>query len=141
MMHPEYRVARAMAGEQNTVRIMVVDDERDLLYMVKTYLEKWGFAIDTFDKPLNALAHFEKHHADYSLVLTDIRMPGMTGIELARLMLMVKPSIKIALMTAYEIQPRELAATLPVVNWEDIVHKPFRLLEICEAVKKQLQTV
>lgn len=118
---------------------MLVDDETDLLFLAKTYLEKWGYVVDTFSKPEQALAHFEKHHADYWLVLTDIRMPGMTGIELANLMLRVKPRVKIILMTAYDIKPRELEATLPVVKWQDILHKPFRQVEVCAAVKKQLK--
>ena len=120
-------------------RIMLVDDETDILNMVKMYLERWGFVVDAFARPEQALAHFEKNYADYSLVLTDIRMPGITGLELANLMLHIKPGIKIMLMTAYEIQPRELEMTLPIVKWQDILRKPFKLVEICTAVKKQLQ--
>jgi len=119
---------------------MLVDDETDILLMVRKYLERWGFVVETFDKPAQALAHFEKNYADYSLVLTDIRMPGMTGIEMARFMLRIRPETKIILMTAFDIQPNELAASLPIVKWQDILHKPFRLVEVCNAVKKQLQT-
>lgn len=121
-------------------KIMIVDDEQDLLYMVRLYLEKWGFVVDAFDKPEQALAHFEKKSADYSLVLTDIRMPGMTGIEMANLMQRVKPDVKIVLMTAFDVAPTDLARTLPVIQWQDILRKPFRLVEVCNAVKKQLQT-
>ena len=63
----------------------------------------------------------------------------MTGLELANLISQIKPEIKIVLMTAYDILPQEIASALPIVKWQDVLHKPFRLVEVCNAVKKQLQ--
>jgi DNA-binding NtrC family response regulator len=120
-------------------RIMVVEDEEDLLKMVEIYLRRWGFTVDGFTSPTEALEHFEKNHAIYSLVLTDIRMPEMTGLELAGFVNKIKPDIKVILMTAFDISQRDLETTLPIVEYSSILLKPFRLAEICNAVKKQLQ--
>jgi two-component system cell cycle sensor histidine kinase/response regulator CckA len=120
-------------------RIMVVEDEPDLLRMVEIYLRRWGFTVDGFNNPLEALANFKNNHEQYSLVLTDVRMPDMTGFELATALLKIKPAIKIVIMTAFDVMPRDLETLLPIIKYDDLLIKPFRLVEICNAVKKQLQ--
>lgn len=117
---------------------MLVEDDEDILKIVEKYLIKWDFAVDAFSDPVLAWQHFQDHAAQYSLVLSDIKMPGMSGLELAKLMLMFKPNVKIVLMTAYELSQEEL--DLPVIRYEDILRKPFKLVEVCNAIKKQLQT-
>jgi len=123
-----------------TGRIMVVDDEFDIISIIRRYLEKWGFDVDTFTNPVYAYEIFKANPGRYSLLLTDIRMPEMTGIRLASLIREIKPSVKVVIMTAYEVAPRELSEHLPSITHEDILQKPFKLLQICTAVKKQLQT-
>jgi DNA-binding NtrC family response regulator len=122
-----------------TGRIMVVDDEFDIIFIIRKYLERWGFSVDTFTNPLYAYEVFKVNSERYSLVLTDIRMPEMTGIRLAKLIQEIKPSIKVVIMTAYEVTPDELREHLPMITHKDILQKPFKLLQICNAVKKQLQ--
>lgn len=121
-------------------RILVVEDDPDLLDMVNRYLKQWKFDADPFNDPLDALAHFKENPDSYSLVITDIKMPQMNGIDMAGAMQRAKPDIKIILMTAYDVIPDDLESNLPIVKYKDILKKPFRLLEICNAVKKQLQT-
>lgn len=63
-------------------KIMLVDDEQDILDTTATVLRHYGiFEVDTFADPLKALDHFQNHSKDYSIVISDIRMPGMSGIE------------------------------------------------------------
>lgn len=124
---------------QDRPRILVVEDEEDLLRMVEIYLLRWGFAVDGFTRPAEALEHFERNPSIYSLVLTDIRMPDMTGLELAERVHKIKPDIKVILMTAFDLSPKDLETTLPIVKYSSILFKPFKLAEICNAVKKQLQ--
>lgn len=120
-------------------RIMVVDDEPDLLRLVELYLRSWGFTVDGFGDPVRALEHFKDNHEQYLLVLTDVNMPNMTGFELATALLKIKPMIKIVIMTAFDITPRDLETLLPIVKYDDLLIKPFKLVEICTAVKRQLQ--
>ena len=118
---------------------MVVDDEFDIVMIIRRYLERWGFNVDTFTNPLHALQVFKANPDRYSLVLTDIRMPEMSGIRLAGLLQAIKSDIKVVIMTAYEVTPEELQEHLPTITHQDILQKPFKLLQICTAVKKQLQ--
>ena len=119
-------------------RIMVVDDEYDVLYIVRRHLEKWGFEVDTFSDPYHALQVFKQDQDRYSLVLTDIRMPEMSGIALAAMILKVKSDCKIVIMTAFEILANELKSSLPTLKNDDILQKPFTQTQVCNAVKKHL---
>ena len=123
----------------NALGILLVEDDMDLLKMVERYLERWKFAVDPYSDPAEALAQFEKNADAYSLVISDIKMPNMSGIQMASRMLRTKPDIKVMLMTAFDVIPDDLESSLPIVKYKDILRKPFRLLEICNAVKKQLQ--
>ena len=119
---------------------MVVDDEYDIVHVVRRYLEKWGFVVDTFTDPLYAFERFKKSPDIYSLALLDIRMPEISGIALAVMMQKIRPSLKIVIMTAYEIVAEDLATNLPTITRDDVIQKPFKLMQICTAIKKQLQT-
>ena len=115
--------------------IMVVEDEKDLLTIVYRYLVKWGFGAEPFDDPVKALQRFKENPSAFSLVLSDIRMPGMDGIHFAKEVLKTRPDAKIVMMTAFE-QDGYVCSNLPMIKKEDILKKPFRLAEICTAVKK-----
>jgi DNA-binding response OmpR family regulator len=121
-------------------RVMVVDDEFDIAFIVRKYLEKWGFTVDTFTNPLYAFQQFKKTPGQYDVVLLDIRMPEMSGIELAERMLKIRPDAEIVMMTAFEITAEDLNFRLPRLQNDDILKKPFQLVQICTAVKKHLQT-
>ena len=62
--------------------IMVVDDESDLTVFYKISLEYYGFVVDTFNGPKEALSSFKSNY--YDLVILDIKMPEMNGFELYR---------------------------------------------------------
>jgi len=66
-------------------------------------------------------------------------MPEISGIALATMMRKVKPEVKIVIMTAFELEPEDLAMNLPTITRDSILKKPFSLLQICEAVKNQLK--
>ncbi len=119
-------------------RVMVVDDEPDILTVLEIFLKKWEYKVNMFSSPRQALEHFEKNASTCSVVLTDIRMPGMSGLELAGKMLKIKPDVKIILMTAFDIPPAELQAGLPAVTHHDLIEKPFYLPRICREIQKRL---
>lgn len=122
-----------------TGTILAVDDDFDIIQIVRRYLEKWGFSVDTFTNPLVALQTFRGQPDRYSLALLDIRMPEMSGIDLAVMMLNIKADAKIIIMTAFEITAAELRGSLPMIEYDDILKKPFRLMQICTAVRNHLQ--
>jgi CheY-like chemotaxis protein len=61
-------------------RVLLVDDEPDIVYLVKTRLERNGFEVDAYTDPLLALQNFKG--GLYLLLVLDIKMPKMDGIEL-----------------------------------------------------------
>ena len=115
--------------------IMVVEDEKDLLTIVHRYLVKWGFDVEPFNDPVKALQRFNESPYAFSLILSDVRMPGMDGIHFTKEVLKLRPDAKIVMMTAFE-QDGYICSNLPMIKKEDILKKPFRLVEICTAVKK-----
>jgi DNA-binding NtrC family response regulator len=122
----------------SSIKVLVVDDEPDILNIVRLALQRWGYVVDAFDNPEDALAHFQQNPSGYSLALTDIRMPGMNGIELAKEMQKTRPDIRIMVMTAYAEMNDEVHDNIPAIKKEDIVQKPFGVMQICTAVRKQL---
>jgi two-component system, cell cycle response regulator CpdR len=120
-------------------KIMVVDDEPDLLRMIVINLQKCGFEAETFTNPLIAFEYFKKDTVGFSLVMIDMRMPRMSGIELTEKILQLNPKIKIMIITAYEIDSMSLQQGLPTIRQEDILKKPFLFNEICTGVRKMLQ--
>ena len=96
--------------------------------------------MEGFSDSVKALDSFQANPFRYSLILTDVRMPLMSGIELARNMLRINPDIKIVVMTAFEVTD-EMLSGMTTVRHSEILKKPFRLAEICDSVKRQLQVV
>lgn len=114
--------------------IMVVEDEKDLLLIIERYLIKWGFRVEPFDDPLKALERFNRDPNAFSLALLDVRMPGMDGVHLAKEIMKIRADAKIVMMTAFELD--EYVCSLPTIRKQDILKKPFRLAEVCTAIKK-----
>lgn len=118
---------------------MVVDDEIDILFIVRRFLENWGFEADTFNNPLNAYKVFKGNPKRYALAIIDIRMPELSGIALAVMLRKVKKDVKIMIMTAYEISDQDIELDMPELKPLSFLQKPFVREQICEAVKKQIQ--
>ena len=65
----------------NQSMIQVVDDEFDIVNIIKLYLQGKGLIVFGFTDPLLALEHFRINFKNYTLIVSDIRMPGMNGFE------------------------------------------------------------
>jgi DNA-binding response OmpR family regulator len=123
------------------VRIMFVDDEKDILSTVKRGLESNNaFTVDTFSSGESALEAFESHSEDYyDLVITDIRMPKMNGFELYRRIKEKNQSMKIAFITAFEINKEEFNKVMPSVNVIDFISKPLSVSSLITKLKSMLK--
>ena len=110
-------------------RIMVVDDERDILSIIKRGLEsKNRFQVDIFIDAEHALESLKKKPNDYyDLVLTDIRMPKINGFELYRRIKESNPHMKIVFITAFEINKEEFTKVIPSVDVLDFISKPVSM--------------
>jgi DNA-binding NtrC family response regulator len=110
-------------------RIMVVDDERDILSIVKRGLEsKNRFQVEIFIDAESALASLKENSNDYyDLVLTDIRMPKINGFELYRRIKESNPGMKIVFITAFEINKEEFSKVIPSLDVVDFISKPVSM--------------
>lgn len=124
---------------------MVVDDEEDLLSVIEMYLHECGWKnVDTFLSPFDALTKFKEKNAPddekvlkddrYFLVLSDIRMPGKNGFELASECHRIDPHARIILMSAFELD-RGMQERFPVIHGENLLQKPFGLEQLCNLVR------
>ena len=118
------------------LNILLVEDEKDLLRLIQKYFEKSGLYVSAYTNPMLALEEFMKNNDDngYDLVISDFRMPGMNGIELATLIRKMNKDIPIILMTAYDIIDID-PFILKFLNIEDIITKPIKLRTFIEKIK------
>jgi DNA-binding NtrC family response regulator len=123
----------------NKMLIQVVDDDFDILNVIKLYLQKVGLNVFGFTDPNLALEHFRINCKDYILVVSDIRMPGMNGFEFVRKLREISPAIKVLLMSAFEANSTELSIGLGGAKIEGFIQKPISLRKLSSIVQKQLE--
>jgi DNA-binding NtrC family response regulator len=120
------------------LRILVVDDEPDILLGLNALLERLGHYVKTFDKPTQALEHVASGDVDYDLVITDYRMPGgISGLDLAkRVKEHTRGRTKVFLMTAFDLSSLpEISEALTSKIVDEIIQKPIpndKLIAIIE---------
>lgn len=119
---------------------MVVDDEKDIVSVVMMLLKNQGIEVHGFVDPEAALKHVTEGCTDCWLVLSDIRMPKMSGFELVREIRQVRPDMKIVFMTAFEINMNEFAKVLPSTKVDGFISKPFRANHLLETIKQYAPT-
>jgi DNA-binding NtrC family response regulator len=119
--------------------IQVVDDDFDILNVIKLYLQKVGLNVFGFTDPNLALEHFRINCKDYILVVSDIRMPGMNGFEFVRKVREISPAINVLLMSAFEANSTELSIGLGGAKIEGFIQKPISLRKLSSIVQKQLE--
>ena len=117
-------------------RILIVDDDPAFCLMLSTFLEKNGFNCEKVNSGKECLAKLQKSHFD--LVLTDLRLPDITGIEVLRNIKNTYPDIPVILMTGYgEIRTAVQAIKLGAFEY---VSKPVNPDEILLMVKEALKS-
>jgi DNA-binding NtrC family response regulator len=120
----------------NKESIMIVDDEIDIGTLMKLSLQKCGFNVDSFTDPFLALEHFHLNSKDYTIVISDIRMPGINGFEFVRKIREVKPKIKVLLMTAFDINNTLFSEELLATKVNGFIQKPISLKILNSEIKK-----
>ncbi|MEZ5810377.1 MAG: response regulator [Rhizobiaceae bacterium] len=118
-------------------RILVVEDDDSVRDFTARALRASGHSVDTADDGDSGLEQVSNADGDYGLVLSDIRMPVMDGIEMARQAASAYPDLKILLMTGYAEQ-RERAADLQEII-VDVIAKPFTLTDLRKSVEHALR--
>lgn len=117
----------------NAMKILIVDDNPDFLNMLRDFLTKNNFTVETCDSGEKALIKFNEFLPD--IVLTDIVMPGFDGIELMMKLRGINPAVRVIVMSGgnrghadtYLHMADKLGANL-------VINKPFVLSELLEQI-------
>jgi two-component system response regulator ChvI len=113
-------------NDKKNKKILFVDDEPDIIYSIKKVLEPNGFVVDTYTDPTLALSNFKP--SLYDLLILDIKMPKISGLDLYQKMKEIDSNVKICFLTASELfyeEYRRLDA-YPSLDKAYFIQKPFR---------------
>ena len=122
--------------QKGSERILLVDDEEPIVRMVKQMLERLGYQVATRTSSVEALEAFRANSDKFDLVITDMTMPNMTGVELAPRLLEIRPDIPIILYTGFsEITDANKAKALGI---REFLMKPIVRDQIARTIRKVL---
>jgi DNA-binding NtrC family response regulator len=121
--------------------VSVVDDE---IYISKLFHEALrenidGISVFSFIDPVIAFEHFTENNENYALVISDLRMPGLNGLELLKKVKTSNPNVRTILMSAYNFEEEEKFQQYmeeAVIN--STIEKPVTMNRLYERVREQL---
>jgi two-component system cell cycle sensor histidine kinase/response regulator CckA len=117
--------------------ILLIDDDKDVMNLIRDMLESHGYTVMPFNNPLTAVDIFKNQSSRIQLVITDIMMPLMEGGELIKSLRQVRPDIKIIAISGY--------TDTNIINNKEIIvdafmKKPFEKLEMLSTVRRLIDT-
>ena len=115
-------------------RVMVVDDEPSITKLAKIMLKSLGHTAAAFDHPDQALAVLRADPGEFDLIITDLTMPGTTGVEFAREVRELGAEMPIVLSSGYADEVSE--ETLRELGIVHVLPKPFQMASLSEAVAR-----
>jgi CheY-like chemotaxis protein len=122
-------IARTEAGRTRGPKVLIVDDDPEVRSIVAEFLEDLGYDVQQARGGAQAL-DLQERTSNLRMIITDIRMPDMSGIELANLATQRQKDLKIILISGYfdsqQVERRFL-------------HKPFRMRDLEAAVREELE--
>jgi len=107
--------------------ILIVDDEMELATLFKNYIEAMGLDAISFTNSLLAFEYFKDDPNKFSLVITDLRMPGICGLELAKNIRELNDLVNIFLITAFDISDLEGSEAYQSAKIDKVIQKPIKL--------------
>jgi PAS domain S-box-containing protein len=125
------------AGRNGKLRVLVVDDEPQITFMLKYMLEELGFNPEVYNDPQKALKAFTSEPLDYDLLITDQSMPHLTGTELAEKALQIRPELPIILNTGYSpVISKKEALRMGI---KEFMMKPLTISDISIVMERALK--
>jgi DNA-binding NtrC family response regulator len=112
--------------------VMLVDDEIDIIGLFTEILTLNGISVRPFTNTEEALREFEQNHSYYKLVISDVRMSPMSGIEFIKKLREIDANIKVILMTAFEMERSKLRE----IDTDEFFNKPIAMNNLVQIVKK-----
>jgi len=121
---------------RGTERILFVDDEKVFVDIIQPMLEKLGYEVTARTSSIEALEAFRNNPEGFDLVITDMAMPNMTGKDLAKELMTIRPDIPIILCTGFSDQIDEYKAKVMGIN--AFLMKPVVTRQIANAIREVL---
>jgi DNA-binding response OmpR family regulator len=117
--------------------VLIIDDDPDVTMVFSLGLQDEGFDVYTYNDPLEALSQFRPNF--YDLILIDINMPKMNGIELAIQILELDANVKICFVTAGEANIEVLRELYPTRSIGCYIKKPVTIDQLVRRIKAELE--
>jgi DNA-binding NtrC family response regulator len=115
-----------------------VDDDCDIVNLFKDVLECANYGVIGFTNPLEALQHYKTNWNQYGLVISDIRMPEMTGFDLLKNIKKIDAAISFYLMSAYDFVE---FSELEDIKIDGFIQKPLRIKELLATIEKHFTNI
>ena len=122
----------------DTKKILVVDDEQEILKMMERFISKLGYDVVVADNWESAIQAFSED--SYHLVILDVHMPGRDGFQIAKEIKIANPDQKIMIMTGLSAGEAYSYLASVEVDVNQILYKPFDINKLREIVTKLLDT-
>jgi len=129
--------ASSHPDHKHTEILLIIDDEPHMTDIFRQYMTKRGFQVLTAGSGQEALALPEIVSGSISLVITDMTMPGMTGVEFAQALNAMLPDIPVLIATGHDIRLEELSG---VPNIVAIIRKPYQNKMLSERIREILDS-
>ena len=121
--------------------VSVVDDELSIAKLFHEALRQNidGISVFSFNDPIKAFEHYTENKENYALVISDLRMPGLNGLELLKKVKTLNPKVRTILMSAYNFEEEELYQQYmkeAVIN--STIEKPVTMNRLYQRVGEEL---
>jgi len=126
----------------NSRIIGIVDDEIDITGLFEDAIKASisGFTLVSFNDPLIALEHYAKNKNDYVLVISDLRLPNLSGLELLKKVKGLNPKVRTILVSAYDVGENDVFQKYVKEGIIDLfISKPVKINDLCQSVSEQIQ--
>ena len=123
----------------NLGMVGIVDDDSDISMLFADALcGIEGVSVFTFNESLEALKHFTKNKEEYILIICDLMMPKLNGLDLVKKIKQISSKTRIIITSCYEIEPCELQSCINKGIIDKIIEKPVSMNTLCQEVKNQI---
>ncbi|HKS06801.1 MAG TPA: ATP-binding protein [Gemmatimonadaceae bacterium] len=130
----EKRISQPVLAAGDAKRILYVDDEEAIVFLMTRMFKRLGHELVGFTDPHAALQAFRTSPGDFDVVVTDMSMPGMNGLTFAREILAIQPGTHVALASGWDHTADAHAAGI-----RTILHKPATVQDLALALEKAMQ--
>ena len=121
-------------NDKPLAKLLIVDDDPDIVQVLKLGLLKERFLVNAFTDPEEALQSFKSNAESYCLVVSDVRMPALSGIQLAKKVKEINPNVKVVLMTAFEVRDNEFSKVFPSTYVDGFIQKPISIRDLTNKI-------